>query len=116
MIQFGAMNWSGFDYKGLVINLLPVFIMIFFGIFLSKLMMSNTKTKIIDIFNIIDCIIQTFIMALLSPILLIGMNEIAINTNVDVEKILWIIIALGLTRKFYRRIIQLIKKLLEKCK
>ncbi|WWU66746.1 hypothetical protein QJR26_18465 (plasmid) [Clostridium baratii] len=116
MIHFGEMNWSGFDYKGLVINLLPVFIMIFFGIFLSKLMMSNTKTKIIDIFNIIDCIIQTFIMALLSPMLLIGMNEIAINTNVDVEKIIWIIIVLGLIRIFYIRIIQLIKELLEKCK
>ena len=114
MIQFGEMNWSEFDYRGIVINLFLVFIVVWGFVIFLKLMMN--KTKKIDIFNIIDWTIKIFSITLLSPMLLIGMNEIAINTNVDVEKIIWIIIVLGLIRIFYIRIIQLIKELLEKCK
>lgn len=73
--------------------------------FFLKLMMNNTKTEKIDIFNIIDWAIKIFSITLLTPMVLIGMNEIAINTNVNVEKILWIIIVLGLIRNFYVRII-----------
>jgi len=105
------MDWSKFNYGEYVMYVFIKCMVIWFGLLTFKFMASSGRDEKLNIFSIINSLFDLVIGSLMAPFLLAGIVVIK-NSNVNVERILWIILIIFLIKKLYIKFIEWIRKIL----
>lgn len=107
MIEFGTIDWSKFNYGEYVMYIFIMCMVMWFGLLIFKIMSNKEK---INIFFIINSLFDVVISSLIILFLLIGMSELVENTNTDINKVIWLLLIILFIKKFYMRIILIVRK------
>ena len=101
------MDWNKFNYVGYVMYSFIMCMAIWLGLLTFKIMSNKEK---INILYIINSLFDVVISSLIIPFLLTGMSVVVENTNTDINKIMWILFIILFIKKFYMRIILIVRK------
>jgi len=101
------MDWNKFNYGEHVMYIFIMCMVIWLGVLIFKIMSNKEK---INVFYIINSLLDVVISSLITPFLLTGMSAVVENTNTDINKIIWVLCIVLLIKIFYIRIILIVRK------